>query len=571
MAAPGASSPDELPIDVELIKVLASDSRRDILRQLGERRKTLTELSDSLGLKKATVIEHLQKLVVAGLIRKLDGDDRLWIYYELSPRGKRLVRPERTRFYLILGGTAAAALILGAAVAASVLIGPFGPQADDVGTPPMMGEASDAGKAFDARDTAAPRTAWRGLDEQIDFRFADAPADAYLVLRAGGQGGAEEKFAIRDGVASMDPSRLDALRPDAYRLSLASGAGEVSLGESFLVRDPPIAIHPRVVLAGTPTSIEVVMVPAGYAPPANATVRLGLAEYDFAGQSFAVLRADLMSATPLRVGRLFTTPVATLPAYEVAFTRQGSELEIRLAGRGQAISGADIILDGTTMGITDADGRMLAPWPENGERALRIIGPDGVALDVPIRVDPESIIELAPALRIEALDARAPGAKGLRLRADVFNDGPAETIVTVAAREGDALLASTLASVPAHGRVEVLLESELATPQIVEVTAHSARASVALRSAGDASSRESAATAPVGAPAGSANYAYAHDKSAEPSGVVARATILYELPFATLAPGDAAEKQTAAVPGVPAVLAVAVAAFAALLVMRRHP
>lgn len=111
--------PDDLALDAALIKVLASDSRRDILRLLKQRRMTLTELAAALDLKKATVLEHLKRLTDANLIKRID-DERLWVYYELTAPGKRVVNPGRTRFYLLMG-VAAAALVLGGAATAAFL------------------------------------------------------------------------------------------------------------------------------------------------------------------------------------------------------------------------------------------------------------------------------------------------------------------------------------------------------------------------------------------------------------------------------------------------------------------
>src|SRR5690349_16862988 len=103
---------DDIALDPGLLKTLASDSRRDILRLLKQRRMTLTELATALSLGKATVLEHLKKLQEAALILRHE-DERLWVYYELTPRGRRVVTPGKTRFYIVMGITAAAALLVG--------------------------------------------------------------------------------------------------------------------------------------------------------------------------------------------------------------------------------------------------------------------------------------------------------------------------------------------------------------------------------------------------------------------------------------------------------------------------
>jgi DNA-binding transcriptional ArsR family regulator len=101
---------DALPLDQTLIKVLASDTRMDILRLLKQRRMTMTEIARGLSLQKATILEHLDKLQQADLVRRVE-DERLWVYYELTRRGKRIVNPGPTRILLLLGWTAAACVV----------------------------------------------------------------------------------------------------------------------------------------------------------------------------------------------------------------------------------------------------------------------------------------------------------------------------------------------------------------------------------------------------------------------------------------------------------------------------
>jgi DNA-binding transcriptional ArsR family regulator len=116
--------PEKLPLEPDLIEVLAADTRRDILSLLQDRRMTVTELSRELDLGKATIHEHLNKLIDAELVER-EEDDRLWVYYRLTPRGKRLLNPQRTRFYLALAGALVAALVAGLAVYGFMVTGGF--------------------------------------------------------------------------------------------------------------------------------------------------------------------------------------------------------------------------------------------------------------------------------------------------------------------------------------------------------------------------------------------------------------------------------------------------------------
>ncbi|MFB6215945.1 MAG: ArsR family transcriptional regulator, partial [Candidatus Aenigmatarchaeota archaeon] len=50
---------NRIRLDSDVFKALSSDTRMNILRNLSERRMTVTELSDSLEVSKSTVHEHL--------------------------------------------------------------------------------------------------------------------------------------------------------------------------------------------------------------------------------------------------------------------------------------------------------------------------------------------------------------------------------------------------------------------------------------------------------------------------------------------------------------------------------
>jgi len=93
---------DKVKIDRKTLFALASDTRLEILKKLDERRRTLSELSKELGLSKTTVKEHLDKLLEVGLIKKVN-ENRKWIYYELTKKGKNILHPnEKTKFLFII-------------------------------------------------------------------------------------------------------------------------------------------------------------------------------------------------------------------------------------------------------------------------------------------------------------------------------------------------------------------------------------------------------------------------------------------------------------------------------------
>src|SRR2546422_1008481 len=97
----------KITLDQESFKALASDVRVGILKRLDVRRETVTDLSGLLNLSKPTLLEHLEKLQAAGLVKRID-EGRKWIYYALSDKGHKILHPERVATTLAL----AAAVVL---------------------------------------------------------------------------------------------------------------------------------------------------------------------------------------------------------------------------------------------------------------------------------------------------------------------------------------------------------------------------------------------------------------------------------------------------------------------------
>ena len=137
-----SSSVDRITLDREVFKALASDTRLDILKALDVRQKTVTELARELDLNKATVFEHLEKLALVELIQKIE-DDRKWVYWQLSWKGRRLLHPEKITLALLLS-SAFGTLLTGFAALWLWVRSNVAPQ-----------EGSDVG-AFETQRTFAP-------------------------------------------------------------------------------------------------------------------------------------------------------------------------------------------------------------------------------------------------------------------------------------------------------------------------------------------------------------------------------------------------------------------------------
>ncbi len=117
MRTPMIPGPSTITLDQESFRALASEVRVDILKKLDERRQTVTDLSGLLSLSKPTLLEHLEKLQAAGLVKRVD-EGRKWIYYELSQKGRRLLHPEKVAIVLALSSAA----VLAAAGVVALLV-----------------------------------------------------------------------------------------------------------------------------------------------------------------------------------------------------------------------------------------------------------------------------------------------------------------------------------------------------------------------------------------------------------------------------------------------------------------
>lgn len=97
-----ANEGPKVTLDQQAFRALASEVRVDILKKLDEKRRlTVTDLSHELGLSKPTLLEHLEKLTSATLVKRID-EGRKWIYYELAERGRRVLHPERVTIVVAL-------------------------------------------------------------------------------------------------------------------------------------------------------------------------------------------------------------------------------------------------------------------------------------------------------------------------------------------------------------------------------------------------------------------------------------------------------------------------------------
>lgn len=97
-----AQGDDRIILDSSSFKALASETRVHILKELGKKRSTASELAKILGMSVQAASEHLENLRVAGLVERVD-EGRKWVYFQLTEKGKAVVQPEGgKRFWIML-------------------------------------------------------------------------------------------------------------------------------------------------------------------------------------------------------------------------------------------------------------------------------------------------------------------------------------------------------------------------------------------------------------------------------------------------------------------------------------
>lgn len=173
---------DAVPLSLEAVRVLASKPRFEILRKLHERRMTAAEIGDALAMSRGKAHAHLVELARAGFAQR-EGDERVWVYYSLTPTGERLVQSPRPRIVILFASAAASAIVAAAflALRAWLLSRPTG----GVGSGPLPPNRPP--------DLSAPQFEWMllsGLILALGATFATALAlsELYGRLRSKGVG-----------------------------------------------------------------------------------------------------------------------------------------------------------------------------------------------------------------------------------------------------------------------------------------------------------------------------------------------------------------------------------------------
>jgi DNA-binding transcriptional ArsR family regulator len=164
--------PGTITLDRESFKALASEVRVEVLKQLESRRMTVTDLSNTMSLAKPTLLEHLDRLVSAGLVTKLD-EGRKWIYYELTKRGRSILHPHQFKIMISL---ALSFLLVGAGMVAMLVAA-----TNLYGTTTLGGESGDPATSGSFWGPVVP-TGSRGADYTFSGGLAAGGPGAWGVV-----------------------------------------------------------------------------------------------------------------------------------------------------------------------------------------------------------------------------------------------------------------------------------------------------------------------------------------------------------------------------------------------------
>jgi DNA-binding transcriptional ArsR family regulator len=140
---------DTVQIDRDTIKALGSETRLEILRRLGERQMTESEVSRSIGKHVTTVAQHMRVLERRNLVERMERPGRKWIYYKLSSSGKRIVHPSDHGFVFGLLGSLGM-IVTGAAFSMAQMRGQFSAQMADQAAGAMVEKSSELAMAVQA-------------------------------------------------------------------------------------------------------------------------------------------------------------------------------------------------------------------------------------------------------------------------------------------------------------------------------------------------------------------------------------------------------------------------------------
>jgi DNA-binding transcriptional ArsR family regulator len=81
---------EKIVADRDTLKILAVDTRMDILKELKKGDRTLSDLSRILKMDKSTIMEHLTILAKAELVKRIQNPGKKFVFYALTEKGSNI-------------------------------------------------------------------------------------------------------------------------------------------------------------------------------------------------------------------------------------------------------------------------------------------------------------------------------------------------------------------------------------------------------------------------------------------------------------------------------------------------
>lgn len=89
-------------VDRDTLKVMSVDTRIDIMKELSQGERTPSDLGKRLRKSDATIIEHLNGLIKAGLVKKIEHPGKKWVFYTLTERGRGILSSKSRRLIIVV-------------------------------------------------------------------------------------------------------------------------------------------------------------------------------------------------------------------------------------------------------------------------------------------------------------------------------------------------------------------------------------------------------------------------------------------------------------------------------------
>jgi len=89
-------------VDRDVLKVLAVDTRMNILKELSQGNRTPSDLGKILNKSDATIVEHLDALCKVGLVNRTEQPGKKWVFYSLTERGYGIIKSKSRKLIIVI-------------------------------------------------------------------------------------------------------------------------------------------------------------------------------------------------------------------------------------------------------------------------------------------------------------------------------------------------------------------------------------------------------------------------------------------------------------------------------------